>query len=156
MKHVDYLSTTEKYDSQLKPQKQQRIQFVTLSTSITSSLLNRASTCTALSVYKMCGSCPTFPPNPPSEQHTLHKIRNYPYQKCIKNENCNCESELSNNLTGAHNSWSMKQPRQHLRCQAFREDQGQSIPSRLHSSSDAPLPQIQNYLSSGNRRHPDF
>lgn len=123
----------------------QRIQPVTLSTSITSSLLKRASTCTALSVYKICGSCSTFPPNPPSEKHTFHRLRKYPHQWCIKIQIL----KVNNNLTHADNWWSMKQPHQHRQHEAFPKYQGQSIPSMLHSSSDAPLPRIQNYLSSG-------
>lgn len=61
-------------------------------------------------------------------------------------------SEKKNNLTHPDNSSPMKQPHQHPQCAASPADPEQSIPSMPHSFSDAPSPQIQNYLSSGNQR----
>lgn len=53
-----------------KEAKCQRIQLDTFPTSRMSSLSKRAKICTALSVYKICGSCPVFPAKPPAQKNT--------------------------------------------------------------------------------------
>lgn len=63
---------------------------------------------------------------------------------------------LKNHLTHADNSSTMKQPHQHRQNEAFLEDPEWSIPSMPHSFSDAPLLQIQSYLSSGNHKRTTF